>query len=324
MTNIKPNRVGFAKKLEDFEKYDVSLATYQTFLSPKGKKLLKKISGMFSVLVLDEVQFSAALEFSRVLGTFNCKYKFGLSGTPERKDTLEWVTYKLMGSIFYENKIKRMRPRIEVVVPPFVGKLPQSWVYAINKLESHPERLKFVAKEAVKDIKAGHTVLIPMQRIPVIKALTQAINIMMDKTVAASFIGATPKSTKVKGNRKELIDKMRNRKLRCFVGQMRLLSTGINIPCASMLYQVTPCSNLPKADQRFSRVLTPDDSKPQPVFKYFADDIDMVRSCMRSEHFGCVWPTFRPMMDQRTKVKLDDYFKNKKTRGPAEYADGVI
>lgn len=324
MTNASPKRIGMAKKLEDFERLDVSLATYQTFLSPKGKKLLKKISKMFSVLVLDEVQFSAALEFSRVLGTFNCRYKFGLSGTPERKDTLEWVTYKLMGKIFYENKVERMRPRIEVVHPPFVGKLPQSWTYAINKLEKHPERLKFMAKEAVKDIKAGHTVLIPMQRIPVIKALVQAINIMMDKNIAAAFYGGTPKNPKVKGNRKELIDKMRRRKLRCFVGQTRLLSTGINIPCASMLYQSTPSSNLPKADQRFSRVLTPDPGKLQPVFKYFCDDIDIVRSCMRAEHFGCVFPTFRPMMDPRTKQHLEDYFRNRKTRGPAEYAGGYL
>lgn len=86
MTNASRKRVGMAKKLEDFERYDVCLTTYQTFLSPKGKKLLKKIRSMFSVLVLDEVQFSAALEFSRVLGTFNARYKFGLSGTPERKD----------------------------------------------------------------------------------------------------------------------------------------------------------------------------------------------------------------------------------------------
>lgn len=325
MTNASPKRVGMAKKLEDFEKYDVCLTTYQTFLSPKGRKLLKKIRSMFSVLVLDEVQFSAALEFSRVLGTFNARYKFGLSGTPERKDTLEWVTYKLMGEIFYENKVKRLRPRIECVVPPFVGKLPQSWTYAINRLEKHPERLKFIAQQAVKDIKAGHTILIPMQRIPVVKALTQAINILMDKNVAAAFHGGTPKSQRVRGNRKELIDKMRNGKLKCFVGQTRLLSTGINIPRASMLYQCTPSSNLPKADQRFSRVLTPMDGKQQPVFKYFLDDIDLIRSCMRAEHFGCVWPTFRPMIDQRNKIKLDDYFRNRKgKRGPAEYSGGYL
>lgn len=324
MTNAREKRVGMARKFEDFEKLDVALATYQTFLRPKGKKLLKKISSMFSVLVLDEVQFSAALEFSRVLGTFNCKYKYGLSGTPERKDTLEWVTYKLMGSIFYENKVQRLKPRIEIVYPPHVGKLPQSWVYAVNKLEKHPERLKFIAQEAVKDIKAGHTVLIPMQRVPVIKALAEAINRIMDKNVAIAFHGGVSKSKRVKNNRKEIIDKMRQRKFRCMVGTVSLVSTGINIPPASMLYQTTPSSNLPKADQRFSRVLTPYEGKPQPVFKYFADDIDMVRSCMRAEHFGCVWTTFRPQIDPKTKVKLDDYFRNRKTRGPNEYAGGYI
>ena len=324
MTNIDPKRVGLARKLEDFKKYDVSLATYQTFLSPKGKKLLQKIKSMFSVLIVDEVQFSAAVEFSRVIGTLNCRHKHGVSGTPDRKDGLEWLTFKLIGGIYYENKIQRLRPKIEVVYPPFVGKLPQSWTYAVSKLEKHPERLKFIAQEAVKDIKAGHTILIPMQRVPVIKALSQAINMMMDKNVSAAFYGGTPKDQRKKGNRKELIDKMRKRKLRCFVGQTRLLSTGINIPVASMLYQVSPSSNLPKADQRFSRVLTPDENKMNPVFKYFCDDIDIVRSCMRAEHFGCVWPVFHPIIDAKTKQQLDNYFRNKKTRGPAEYANGYI
>lgn len=274
--------------------------------------------------VLSVVEIDPQPTFDITVEDAHCYYGSAEGEPVLMHNCLEWVTYKLMGNIFYENKVKRMRPRVECVVPPFVGKLPQSWTYAINKLEKHPERLKFIAKEAVKDIKAGHTILIPMQRVPVIKALTQAINILMDKNVAASFFGGTPKSPKVKGNRKELIDKMRSGKLRCLVGQTRLLSTGINIQRASMLYQASPSSNLPKADQRFSRVLTPLDGKIQPVFKYFLDDIDIVRSCMRAEHFGCVWPTFRPLIDTKNKQKLDDYFKNRKNRGPAEYTDGYI
>lgn len=312
MTTISKKRIGYCKKLEHFEKYDVCLATYQTFLSKGGKKLLKKIRSMFSVMVVDEIQYGAALEFSRVISAFNCRYKFGLSGTPERKDTLHFILYKIMGKIFHETDVARLKPRIEIVEPPSMPALPKTWTYAVSKLEQHPERLKFIAKEAIKDAKAGHIVLIPLARIPVIKALKQAINIMADKRIAIDFHGETPKGQKHKNNRKSIIDKLRNRKYKVMVGNIALLSTGINIPAASMLYQVTPSSNLPKAEQRFSRVLTPMEGKRQPVFKYFIDDIDIVRNCMRTEHFGAVWPLFRPMMDPATKGRLENYFKGKK------------
>lgn len=313
MTTINKKRIGFCKKFEDFQRCDVAMATYQSFISENGKKLLKRIKNMFSVIIVDEVQGAAALEFSRIVGSFNARYKFGLSGTPERKDTLESIIYKVFGKIFYEVKVERLRPRIQVVTPPFVGKLPQNWTYAVGTLEKHPQRLKQIAEEAVKDVRDGHVVFIPLARIPVVKALTKAINMLAGQTIAAEFHGGTKKDV-----RKDIIDKARNRKIKVLVGNSRLLSTGINIPTASMLYQVSPSSNIPKADQRFSRILTPCEGKPQPTIKYWLDDIDLIRSCMRNEHFGCVVPRFKPMIDPRTRARLDDYFRNKKRKDDNE------
>lgn len=330
MTDINPKRIGFAKKLEEFQRYDICLSTYQTFLSPKGKKLLKKIRSMFTILILDEVQFTAALEFSRIIGQLNCRYKFGLSGTPERKDTLEYVVYKLFGNVFYETSVPRLKPRVEVVKMPPIKKLPNSWTYAVGALEKSPERLRVIMREAIKDAKAGHVVMIPLARVPVIKALTQAINIEAGSDIAVAFHGGTSKGRKrdggvEKGSRKWIVDTLRKAKrLRVVVGTMRLLSTGLNIPAASMLYQVTPSSNLPKAEQRFSRVLTPMEGKLTPVFKYFLDDAQIVRSCMRAEHFGCVYPVFKPMMTPQVRLELDAYFRGKKVDQKAEGFGGYL
>jgi len=319
MTTIKKSRIGFCNKLEHFEKYDVCLATYQTFLSEKGQKLLKKIKNMFGVLMIDEIQFGAALKFSKIISSFNTRYKFGLSGTPERKDTLEYVIYQLLGKVFHEVKIPRLRPRIEVIEPPFIGKLPQNWTYMVGKLEKDPKRLKHIAETAVKDVKAGHCLLIPLMRVPVVNALVKAINRMYGKDIACAFTGQTPKKL-----RKGIIDRARNKKIKVLVGNGRMLGTGINIPVSSMLYQLTPSSNLPKADQRFSRVLTPCEGKLQPVVKYWLDDADVIRNCMRTEHFGCMVPVFRPMIDPVTRGKLDAYFANAKRKGrdASDYATG--
>ena len=320
LTDIRHKRIGFPKTLEDFEKFDVSLVTYQKFLRPKGKKLLKKISKMFGIILVDEVQTAGAKEFAYILGQFHARYKIGLSGTPERKDSKEYIFYNLLGPVFYQNKVEQLRPRLECVVTNFGGKMPQQWTYIVNKIEKDPKRLRLIADTAIADVKAGHLVFIPLARVAVIKALAKAINQIRGKDIAAAFHGGVHKDL-----RKRIIQEARDYKIKIVVGNTRLISTGTNIPRASMLYQVSPSSNIPKAEQRFARVLTPHEGKPQPVFKYFLDDIDVVRSCLRKEHWHVVIPRFRPKMTGETKEILDHYFKNKKRpTGVNDYSGGYI
>jgi superfamily II DNA or RNA helicase len=185
--------------------------------------------------------------------------------------------------------------------------MPQGWTYIVNKIEKDPARLKLIAKEAIKDMNAGHLVLIPFSRVPVITALTKAINQMVGKDVAASFYGGLKKDM-----RKTVIDRARNYKVKILVGNIRLLSTGINIPRASMFYQCTPASNIPRAEQKFARVLTPFDGKPEPGIKYFLDDVQVVKSCMRKEHWQCLVPRFRPRMTGEVRDVITTYLNGKK------------
>lgn len=305
-TDAKPKRVGMAKTLKDFEDKDVALATYHTFISDKGKKLLKKVKKMFGVVIVDEIQGGNAVEYSRVLNSFHSEYRIGLSGTPERKDNRHWILDQLFGPVFYDNKVERLVPEVKITTTEFGGSIPQTWVYMVRKLEFDPERLKLIAKTAIKDVEGGHLVLIPMARVDAINALVKAINIMAGKKIARAFHGQ-----KGKDHRKETIARAREYKTKIVVGNTSLLSTGINIPRASMLYEVTPSSNIPKAEQRFSRVLTPMEGKPQPGVRYFLDDFDLRRSCIRNEFFQCLLPRFRPLLNQKTKEQLYGYLQTK-------------
>ena len=319
LTNIKGKSIGFPKTLADFEKYDICLVTYQKFLSAKGKKLLKAISKMFGILLIDEVQAVGAKEFATVVSKIHTRYKIGVSGTPQRKDSKEYIIYSLLGPIFYENHVEKLRPRLEYVRTELAGKMPQTWTYMVNKVEEDPKRLKLIAETAIQDVRNKHLVFIPLGRVKVIKALVKAINIMCGKQIAAAFYGGITKEKRI-----SVIQKARDYKYKIIVGNTRLLSTGINIPRASMLYQVTPSANLPKAQQRFARILTPYDGKPEPVFKYFLDDVDVIRSCMRKEHWQCVIPMFRPKMTGHVKETLEAYFKNSKKAKQDAYTGGYI
>jgi len=310
LTTIKKKRIGFPKTLADFEKLDVCLVTYQKFLSKKGKKLLQDVSKMFGVVLIDEVQAVGSKEFAAVVGKIHARHLIGLSGTPQRKDGKEYIIYSLLGPIFYENKVEKLRPRLDYVHTGVSGKMPQSWPCMVNKIEKDPKRLKLIAQTAIEDVKAKHLVFIPFSRVEVIRVLTKAINQMYGKKIARAFYGGISKDARIK-----LVQDARNYRVKVVVGNTRLLSTGINIPRASMLYQVTPSANLPRAEQRFARILTPYDGKPDPVIKYFLDDVDVVRGCMRKEHWQCLVPQFRPKMTGHVKETLDAYFKNTKRKG---------
>lgn len=306
-TDINKKRIGFAKKLEDFEKYDVCLVTYQTFLSEGGKVLLRQVKNMFSVLMVDEVQGVGAKEFSIIVNQFACMYKIGLSATPERKDEKEWILFKLIGPVIHKVITETLRPEVRITRTAFAGPVPQSWTYMVSKLEKDPKRLMLIAQQAIKDVDQGHMVLIPLTRVESIRALSMAINKLRGKRIARPFYGGMKKE-----ERKLTIDKCRNYICKVLVGQMRLISTGINIPRASCLYEVSPSANMPKAQQRFSRVLTKYDGKPQPIIRYFLDNIDVRKTCMRVEFFSVLKPLFRPIISENTAAALMDYMSKKK------------
>lgn len=229
-----------------------------------------------------------------------------------------WIGRNLVGKIFHTTSAKSLVPIVECTWTALGGKMPTMWTYMVKKIEENPERLKLIAKQALKDVKAGHLVLIPFQRVSVILALTQAINRMAGETIAGSFYGKTK-------NRKDFIKEARAYRIKIVVGQFKLLSTGINIPRASCLYQCTPASNLPKAEQRFNRILTPYVGKPWPVIRYFLDDVDVVRNCMKSEHFKCLLPMFRPKMTKETADTLYAYFAKKQiNKNLNDYVGGAI
>jgi superfamily II DNA or RNA helicase len=309
LTTAKKNQVGFAKKYKDFLKYDVCLVTYQTFRSEKGKKLLEKIRDMFPVMVLDEVHMGAATGFATVVSRLNCKWKIGLSGTPSRKDLRYVVVEALIGPIIYEAKVERLKPTIKLVRTGYKAQHKGGlWTSMVSRLEKNPARLKLIAKWALKDVKDGHMVLIPLAQVTPIKALCLAINRMAGKRVAHPFFGGLKKDL-----RKKLIQDARNYKARILVGNTKLLSTGINIPRASAIYDTTLSSNIENCEQRVSRVLTPWEDKPPPILRIFLDDMNVRQRCLSNEWFNCIKPKFKPIITERDQIALKSYLTQKKS-----------
>lgn len=308
LTNASKEKIGFARTYEEFIKYDICLVTTQTFWSEKGEKLLQRIKNMFAVIVIDEVHTSAANKYASVIAKLNCEWKIGLSGTPSRKDGRFTIAKALIGPNLYDMQVERSRPTIRLVRTQYTrvykGQVP--WTSMVSSLEKDPKRLKLIAEWALKDAKDGHMVLIPLSQVTPIKALVLAINKIAGKKVAYPFYGQVKKP-----DRDLTIERAREFKIRIIVGNTKLLSTGINIPRASALYDVAMSSNLENCEQRVSRILTPWEDKPPPILRIFLDNMNVRKNCLRNEYFQCVRPRFKPIISAKDEEVLKGYFKEK-------------
>ena len=329
-TDVKPRRIGFCKTYEDFEKYDVCLATFQQFMNKSGRRLLRKIKSLPVLLLIDECHGTSALETSRVLSQFSAEYLIGLTGTPNRKVTEEEIVFRLLiGPVIYRAKVEMLVPEIQLLHTGVTINLPgglaarNKGTYArfVGKLEKEKTRLKVIAKHVAKAVKAGHSVMVPVGRVNSVKAYIDEINRFFPDNVCCEFTGGLRKPIR----EKNLAD-IRSGDKRVIVGNIALLSTGLNIPRLSMLIdRVTITSNIPKTIQRVSRVLTPMEGKKQPKLVIVVDDCDLQRATARNEFFNAIQPTFKPRISPEDLGTLVNWFgKNGSRKSAALEMDEVV
>lgn len=308
LTNLKKTRIKLCKTLADFQNHDVCLATIQTFYSEGGEKLLAKLRDMFSVILVDEVHTAAADKYAKIMSQLNSEWMIGFSGTPQRKDEKEVLVENIIGPIIYEMKTERVRPTVKLTRTGYskTVKGQSMWARLVSALENDKKRIDVIAKQALRDVKDGHMILLPVAQVKPIRKIVDRINHLAGRKLAYSFTGSLPKA-----KRDLYIQKAREYKLKILVGTQKILSVGINIPRASMLYECVMSSNLPNAEQRMARVCTPHDDKPAPVIRYFLDDFGVRRNCMRNEYYRVLVPIFKPIISPKDKELIEMYFKSK-------------
>lgn len=94
---------GIVERPEDFDRYEICLATYQQFISAKGKLRLDKVKKKFGLVFVDEVDLAPADKFSKVVNAFHAKHRIGCTGTVTRKDCLVVDSKVLMDDGLYKN-----------------------------------------------------------------------------------------------------------------------------------------------------------------------------------------------------------------------------
>ena len=279
----KKKLFGYARTIEDMKNFEIAVCTYQTFLSEGGKKLLAALNKNFGTMLLDECHSAAAPQYSGIINSIKCAIRIGATGTVERKDKRHKIIKQIIGDVTAEINVDQLRANIYVHIVDFtksrakyVGK--GGFSRLINFLSDHEKRNELIIEWAVKDIKAGHSIIIPVERKEHLWYMVKRINDEMGQVVAAGFEGATSKAAKAA--RAKTLDDARSGKIRAVVGIKSLLRRGLNVPRWSMLYNITPSNNEPNWKQESSRILTPMEGKRQPGIRFFVDEnLQMPLNC---------------------------------------------
>lgn len=273
---------GFPKTDEDFENFQFFVMTYQQFASEeKGKQRLRRLMNRVGTVSVDEVHSAAAPVFASVLGSMWPRVMFGVTGTVDRKDGKQRVIKKVLGPVVARTKVDAMIPTVYVhETGVVVKKPPKLWVYAMKRLADSKPRNKMIVEQVVKDLKAGHSIVIPLSFKKHVKELVQQINERVGVPIAEEFVGGGTVANK--NRRRQVLSDAKARKVRVVVGIRRLLQRGLNVAQWSAIYTVIPISNKPNYKQETARVCTPLEGKTPIVRLFYDASLGQSSGCARN------------------------------------------
>lgn len=276
----KKKLYGFPKTDEDFETMQIMCMTYQSFLSKKGKERLKKVSENVGFLQIDEAHQGSAKEFSTVVGNIPTRYKCAATGTPDRKDKKDWVMRMLVGPVISRITIDSLQPVLHIHNTGITPKKNYTlWVYAMQFLAKNEKRNEMIVDYVMRDLKKGHSIIIPVTFKNHVKTLVDMINKRAGKIIAEPYQGGTGKNKEL---RRETLTSVKQGKTKVIVGIRRLVQLGLNVKQWSCMYYISPMNNKPNATQEFSRILTPLEGKNTPIVRIFYDEMGQSKGCARN------------------------------------------
>ena len=318
----KKKLYGFGKKPQDFEDFEIIVCTYQTFLSDKGKKLLKLLNKNFGLVFIDEVHSSGANEYSKTLNELRQRIRIGATGTDDRKDGKYKIVEQIVGPV--TALIERDQLQAQVFVHPmdFVKtkaayKGRAGFTRCVSFLTNHKKRNQFIVDWVLKDLEKGHNLLIPVYRKEHVWDLVKMINDQYGKKVADGFTGGAKNKADIT-RRKGVLDDAKSGKIRVVIGIRSLMQRGLNVPRWSMIYCIMPINNKPNWKQESSRVLTPFEGKRPPGIRLFVDEnIGMPLGCFVSTYKQCIEFKHKPteVAHERAIILMDKHNSRRSGHG---------
>lgn len=274
-TNISQLEKEYSQKLigtydyEDSKKRVVypiaTFATYQAFLSTKGKTALGGLRKKFGLVWVTEAHLTPARCFSQVLAEFWAKHKGGDTATPHRKDGTEVVMFDILGPITSHGSTEQLA--CEVVFEysgMFVPERLDNWTRLITKLSKDMDRNLKIILKIMEDVDDGRHVLVLTERVE--HTIYLANYLKQEGYKAAALFGALRKD-----KREQALTDAKSGDIDVLVSVAKIVQHGITVPLWDCLHLTMPSNNPVSIEQRAGRVRTPSPGKRTPVIRDWMD-----------------------------------------------------
>lgn len=323
--------VGVVNKMADFAKLDIAIVNYQKFIRPQSiKRVAKYINNRYSFVIIDEIHGGGALQYAKFIARLNCKFRLGLSATPQRKDGMHRLINEYVGPIVATSETKELVPNIEIIETGITAKYDyRTWVYAMKFLAGNKQRNKIIVRQVFKDLREGHRgIIIPVDFIKEGQNLVELINKQADfnnenrqedwPEETAVFFSASIKNIEL---RESILDKFDQGHYKVLVAIRSMIKEGVDLANPTALYCVVPMSGSSEAgaplfQQLSYRIATYVANKYPPVVRIFIDNIPQSFGCFKSLWWKELLPglrgdTARYKVNKETFARAMQIAKNK-------------
>lgn len=261
----------------------ITFATVQTM----SKLDLTQYRNVWGCVVVDECHKAIGsptkvMQFYKVLSNLSCRYKFGLTATPERADGLEKSMFALLGDIVYRISQEEIDTTCSVEVRFMnTGYVPDmqralngdgtlNYNGLVDDLTHNKERFDLVSAVVNTQYKSG-AMLVLANRVEYLQRLCDSFN---GKAICLSSLSNT-KGAKEK-RRKALI-KLNNGELDCIFATYQLAKEGLDIPNLRYVVFATPEKDTTTVTQSAGRVARKFIGKGKGIIIDFVDNFGMYR-----------------------------------------------
>jgi superfamily II DNA or RNA helicase len=247
----------------------------------------------FGMVIVDETQHIPSHMMSSVVNNIPAKYRIGVTGTVQRKDEKEILTYDILGDIILKRESNTLKHRItdfdyKIVNTDVTLKLPMilrwtgkrkepalNMAGSLTLLTNNIKRNSIIIHEAVTCIENGYFPLILSDRVEHNEYTYSKLTELGYNTVL--LIGKTRKKT----NWEEI---RRDASVQCIVANTKIASEGLDLPRLSALLLTCPSSNFPKLKQQIARIRRTLPGKLVPLVIDFCDNLAYIEDVKGPVH----------------------------------------
>ena len=228
----------------------ITFATIQTMINID----LEPYKDYWDVVIVDECHKAVGtptklMMFYKVVSSLSAEYKFGLTATPNRNDGLEKCMYALLGGVLCtvpEEAVAMNTVPIKVwqcesdIYQPNMNKVLRpdgtlDFVKLITDICHNQERNEDIARLVNWMNSQGMTCLVLSDRVEHLELLRKAVG--EEHTMQIYSMGG---SKAAKEARRQCLEKLKNREIRCLFATYQLAKEGLDIPTLNCVVLATP------------------------------------------------------------------------------------